>query len=443
MAIRTVQLILTAALLLVSSWAWADVDHSRISVDKLPSDVASTWFEAVYDVVKAEETTPPLAARIYAITAVTLYESIIAGTKENRSLVGQLNDLNSVPKPKKNHTYYWPTVANAGLAKIIRDLYPAISQASRKAINSLEQSFASQQQVAVPKSVYERSVTHGQAVASSILDWATTDDSAIYTDCPYNPMQGGWEPTPPLFNPYPLQPCWGIIRPLVLTSGQECAPLGPPPFSTDPASEFYAAALEVYRLGLRLTPEQKMIADYWGDAPGVTGTPPGHWIAIVSQIARNDDLSLADAAEAYARVGIAVHDAFIQSWNTKYVYNLQRPVTYINDHIDPGWHPYLVTPGFPSYTSGHATQSAAAARVLTDMFGIKSFKDTTHTDHVLVPPQQPRTFDSFEEAAAEAAVSRLFGGVHFAFDNEDGLASGHCVGQAISDRVSFKDDEKR
>jgi hypothetical protein len=102
-----------------------------------------------------------------------------------------------------------------------------------------------------------------------------------------------------------------------------------------------------------------------------------------------------------------------------------------------------VTPGFPSCASGHSTQSGAAARVLTDLFGIKRFTDTTHTDHGLVPPQEPRTFDSFDAAAAEAAVSRLYGGIHFAFDNDDGLDSGQCIGQAITDRVRFrnKDDE--
>jgi hypothetical protein len=251
-------------------------------------------------------------------------------------------------------------------------------------------------------------------------------------------VAGAWEPTPPLFNPNPLQPCWGLIRPMVLTSGEECAPPGHPRFSPAVASDFFAAGFEVYNVVTGLTDEQKAIADFWSDGAGTTGTPPGHWIAIVSQIARKDDLSLAEAAEAYARVGIAVHDAFIGCWNTKYVYNLQRPVTYINDNIDGNWMPYLLTPNFPSYTSGHSTQSGAAASVLTDMFGVKKFRDTTHIDHALLPPQKPRTFESFYEAAAEAAVSRLYGGIHYRFDNNDGLASGECIGQAIQERVSFK-----
>ena len=193
-------------------------------------------------------------------------------------------------------------------------------------------------------------------------------------------------------------------------------------------------------MGLNLTDEQKTIADYWSDGAGATGTPPGHWIAIVSQLARRHALSLATVAEAYARVGMAVHDAFIACWDTKYLYNLQRPVTYINEHLDPAWTPYLITPEFPSYHSGHATQSGAAARVLTAMFGRLAFTDTTHTDHGLVPPQAPRTFRSFAEAAAEAALSRLYGGIHYAFDNDNGLSSGRCIGDRIRERVQFKKD---
>jgi membrane-associated phospholipid phosphatase len=440
---RTLQVTLTAALLLVNSWVWADRNPSNESADKFPSEVASTWFEQLYDVVKEERTTPPPASRIYGITAVALYESIVAGTKHHRSLTGELNGLTSVPQPKKNRKHHWPTVANAVLANTIRGLYPTLSQASLDAINDTEQSFASQQQAVVPRREYERSIAHGQAVAKAVLEWAATDGLSIYNNCPYVPVPvvGAWEPTPPLFNPNPLQPCWGLIRPMILTSGEECRPPGHPLFSTDTASDFYAASLEVYNAGLGLTDEQKTIADYWSDAAGATGTPAGHWIAILSQIARRDDLSLAQAAEAYARVGIAVHDAFIVCWSTKYAYNLQRPVSYINDNIDRSWMTHIVTPNFPSYPSGHSTQSGAAARVLTGMFGTKSFTDMTHTDHGLLPPQEPRTFHSFAEAAAEAAVSRLYGGIHFSFDNDDGLASGQCIGQAIYDRGSFKDDD--
>ncbi|MEK6284247.1 MAG: vanadium-dependent haloperoxidase [Acidobacteriota bacterium] len=440
---RILPLTLIVSLLFVNTGAFAQVESTKkISADDYPSEVASAWFELLYDVVKAERTTPPAASRVYGITAVALYESIVTGTEANRSLVGQLNSLMFVPQPTKINKHHWPTVANAVLANTIRGLYSTISQATLEAINNLEQSFASRYRSEVGKPKYKRSLSHGQAVAAAILQWAATDGFSVYNNCHYSarPVPGAWEPTPPLLSPNPLQPCWGFIRPMVLTSGAECPAHGHPAFSTNTASEFYAAALEVYTVGLGLTTEQKTIADYWSDGASATGTPPGHWIAIVSQIARNDGLSLARAAEAYAHVGIAVHDAFIACWNEKYVTNLQRPVTYINRNFDGNWRPYIVTPNFPTYTSGHSSQSGAAASVLTDMFGVKGFKDTTHTDHGLVPAQQPRTFSSFVQAAAEAAISRLYGGIHYAFDNDDGLTCGECIGKAIHDRVSFKNN---
>jgi len=196
--------------------------------------------------------------------------------------------------------------------------------------------------------------------------------------------------------------------------------------------------LKVYNTSQNPTDEQATIARYWADNPGATGTPPGHWVAIVGRLARTHDLSLMAAAEAYARVGLAVADAFIGCWQTKYTYNLLRPVTYIQNLIDPDWKPLLVTPSFPSYTSGHSTQSGAVAKVLTDQLGILIFTDTVFADHDLTPLLKPRTFTSFEEAAEEAAVSRLYAGIHYPFDNNNGLAQGWCIGQIILERIAFR-----
>jgi PAP2 superfamily len=432
--------LLVTSISLFSNTTAVTAAPNKPPADQYSSEVASTWFELLYDVVKAERTTPPPAARIYGIAAVALYESIVNGTEANRSLVGQLNGLVALPEPHKKNLH-WPTVANAALADTIRGLFgSSLSAGSLNNINLLEERFADSFEETVQKQEFERSVSHGQLIASGILSWASGDGFSINNNCPYVPVSvpGAWQPTPPALNPNPLQPCWGFLRPMVLTSGAECPPVPHPAFSTSSQSDFYAAALQVYNVRLNLTDLQKTIADYWSDGPAATGTPSGHWIAIVSQIARNDDLSLAEAAEAYARVGIAVHDAFIACWNAKYAFNLQRPVTYINNNIDSNWRPYIVTPNFPTYTSGHSSQSAAAASVLTDMFGLKQFVDTTHTDHGLVPAQQPRTFNSFADAAAEAAISRLYGGIHFAFDNNNGMVCGECIGQKIHDRVMFR-----
>jgi membrane-associated phospholipid phosphatase len=158
----------------------------------------------------------------------------------------------------------------------------------------------------------------------------------------------------------------------------------------------------------------------------------------MAQIAHNDHLSLMAAAEGLARVGIAVVDAFISCWQTKYTYNLLRPVTYIRDLIDPSWLPFLVTPAFPEYTSGHSTQSAAVASVLTGMFGIKPFTDTLHQDHGLEPVVATRRFTSFDEAAAEAAISRVYGGIHYPVGSVNGPVQGRCIGEMILDPYSSR-----
>jgi PAP2 superfamily len=432
---RTVCLLFTLALLLVlapSVWA-------KRSANKFEAEVAVTWFDLLYDTVKAENLSPPVAARAYGIAGVTLYEAIIPGFPGHQSLIGQLNDLTSLPQSQGHEKYHWPTVANSALATSLRHLFPSASAESLAAINALEQHFASEFQSERRPRFFTHSVTQGQVIADAVFDWAATDGYASLNNCPFTPPSGPglWVPTPPAFTPTPLQPCWGQLVPFVLSSGAECAPPPHPTYSEDSTSQFFRDAKEVYDTVNTLTPEQQTIAKYWADGPGTTGTPPGHWIAIVGQIAATDDLSLATAAEAYARVGIAVADAFIACWHTKYQYNLLRPVTYIRNLLDPAWSSFIGTPAFPEYTSGHSVQSGAAATVLTDLFGRKAFTDTTHVDHGLIPTLAPRSFRSFTAAANEAALSRLYGGIHFRPAIELGVQQGVCVGQTIIDRIQF------
>jgi hypothetical protein len=199
-------------------------------------------------------------------------------------------------------------------------------------------------------------------------------------------------------------------------------------YSEDPSSAFYAEALEVYETATAPTPEQLEIALFWSDDPGQTATPPGHSIAITTQVLRREEASLATAAEAYARVGAAVSDAFVACWHQKYVYNLLRPVSYLRRLFDPNWLSALVTPPFPEYPSGHSVQSGAAFQVLTDLFGSSyAFVDHTHDRRDL----PPRSFSSFFEAAEEAAISRLYGGIHFRAAIDNGVEQGKCIGRAV------------
>lgn len=213
------------------------------------------------------------------------------------------------------------------------------------------------------------------------------------------------------------------------------AQLPPPPaFSSKVDSQFYQAALEVYTTVKALTPEQKLIARYWADDPWLTITPPGHSLAIATQVLEQEEASLEMAAITYAKLGIAVADSFIACWRDKYTWNLIRPLTYIQRNIDATWNKPsitdpVITPPFPSYPSGHASDSAAAMAVLTDLVGANyHFTDRSREDAGFAP----RSFDSFMQAAEEAAISRLYGGIHYRFDSEAGLQQGKCVGERVN-----------
>jgi membrane-associated phospholipid phosphatase len=188
--------------------------------------------------------------------------------------------------------------------------------------------------------------------------------------------------------------------------------------------------MEVYQTSKTLTDEQKSIARFWSDDAMLTFTPPGHWTAILTQVAVERSLSLTDHVEALARMGIAMADAFIGCWVSKFEYDLIRPVTYIKKVIDPKWEPMLTTPPFPEYPSGHSTQSGAAAALLTHLFG----EAYSFTDESPTPDGSPkRSFASFWAASDEAAISRLYGGIHFRHAIEQGQVQGRCIAQYAID----------
>jgi hypothetical protein len=208
------------------------------------------------------------------------------------------------------------------------------------------------------------------------------------------------------------------------------------PFSPGPDSAFYAQANEVKEVGENLTQLQQEIARFWVDTPGQTGAPSGHWVSIENQIVELLDLNLGRASEMYALVGMAMGDAFISAWALKYEVMLLRPETYIHEYIRRTWQPYIQTPPFPEYPSGHSVVSGAAQEVLTTMFGVVAFTDRTHIIYEHEPLQ--RSFTSFEAAASEAAISRLYGGIHYRAAIENGLRQGECVAQQVLANVQLR-----
>jgi PAP2 superfamily len=397
------------------------------------AEVPAAWFELTLDLARTTPGfSPPVAARVFGYMGVTLYEALVPGLPDGQSLAGRLNDLGRSQAPA-DVAYHWPTVTNSALASILRALFPTAPASGLLAIEALERRHATEARAVLPLGIYRRSVQRGADVAAHIFEWSKGDGGheGFRNNFPsYIPPSGPglWEPTPPGFLPA-LQPYWGSKRPFIFPAGAACPPRPPLPYAEDPSSAFYAEGHECYEATTHLTPEQETIARFWSDDPAQTPTPPGHSISILTQVVRTLALSLDRTAEAYAKVGIAVADSFIACWHTKYRYNLLRPITYIRAQIDPSWLPLLVTPPFPEYTSGHSVQSAAAAQVLTDLFGDgHPFVDHTHDRRGL----SPRSFGSFFEAAEDAAISRLYGGIHFRAAIDAGLAQGRCIGRAVS-----------
>jgi hypothetical protein len=371
--------------------------------------------------------TPPVASRLLAYFGVALYEALVSGMVGYRSLHGLLPGFPMVMTTPRSGLH-WPTVANHALGGIVSGLLPSGSPglgAVDALVNEIDRGHS------VPAPLRLRSIERGVTVAEAVRAWAAGDGGheghlrnfpAGY-QTPTGP--GLWEPTPPGFQLIPLQPFWGGNR---LFADETCAVPPPPTYSTQPDSEFFAYAREVYDTSLSLTPEQKAIALFWADDPG-TLTPPGHSVSMLRQILEAEHSSLQTAAETYLRVGCAVADAFIQCWQAKYQWNLVRPITVIRANIDSEWSSLVTTPPFPEYISGHSTQSGAWAEVMTAMFGGGyQFTDHTHDDRGF----PPRSFTSFQHAAEEAAVSRLYGGIHYRFGNDNGLAAGICIGRAAA-----------
>jgi hypothetical protein len=298
----------------------------------------------------------------------------------------------------------------------------------------------------VPRDVFERSVAYGDTVAQHVLAWASQDgfiETRGYPKFTVLPEPGRWVPTPPAYMDA-VEPSWAQLRPFVLDSSSQFRAPPPAPFDMTAGSDFRREVMEVFEIGTTLSQEQRAIAAFWDCNPYVMHvrghamfatkkiTPGGHWMGIVTLATRKTDADLMATAEAFALTAIALADAFIASWDEKYRTNVVRPETVINTHIDEQWQPLLQTPPFPEYTSGHSVISTAAARVLTDVLGDHfAFADSTELEYGL----PVRAYASFEQAAAEAAISRLYAGIHYRMAIEAGITQGRSVGDLVVARV--------
>ena len=434
---------LLSVLLLVAAGCEPEVAPEAVPAEAADPELLHGAMLRLTEVMMHDIFSPPQASRIYAYTSVAAYEALAPTRADLTSLAGQLHEFEAPPSP--DVPVYGPAAAvYAALA-----VSEAMTFSDDDIAAYREDVTARLREAGLPRRLAAQSQAYGEAVAAHVLAWAAGDRYAQTRSGPAYTLTdepGTWRPTPPAYMDA-IEPNWGTLRPFVLDSAAQFKPPPPPPYSLDPGTPFRRQVDEVYEIGRGLTDEQREIASFWdcnpytmhtrGHAMFATKkiTPGGHWMGIAAIASRLADDDMAGAAEAYVRTSLALADGFISVWDEKYRSRLVRPETVINEHLDEAWTPLLQTPPFPEYSSGHSVISAAAAEALTALYGDDvEFLDTTEVAYGL----PARTFGSFREAAREAAVSRLYGGIHYRMAAENGVEQGRGVGTLHVERVQTR-----
>jgi membrane-associated phospholipid phosphatase len=385
------------------------------------SDVVLYWNEVALNAIKTERTPPPLAARNLAILHAAIYDAVNA-------IDGRYRPYRTTVRPQGAASA--DVAAAVAAHRVLLELYPRQVQACDAALDAVLQQIAD-------GSAKENGVALGQRVAETLLRERANDGSSRTVRYEPSNVPGLWRPTPPGFRAG-LLPQWRYVTPFAIPSVKQFIAAVPPVLTSPAYTEAYQ---EVKVLGRRdgstRTAEQTLIAHFWDDGGG-TVTPPGHWNRIAQTVSRQRRLSLADNARLFALLNLSLADAAIVCWEGKFGYSYWRPITAIREADrdgnpdtapDRGWDSLLTTPPFPSYPSGHSTFSGAGATALARFFGTDRIRFRIGSEGT---PDTIRTYAGFWAAAQEAGRSRIYGGIHYEFDNQEGLRTGRELADYVA-----------
>lgn len=391
---------------------------------------------ALIGVVSEDLFPPPVASRIYAYTNIAAYEAVRPLEPSLSSLAGTLNGLEAIPPTEA--PLYWEISMMSSYCEVAKHLVyrdHLVDSVFNSMIDTLRLHYPDEK-------LFEQSLEMGLVIADHIKKWADADGYNATRNMPkYEPLKAAfsWEATQPTYGEA-LEPHWFRLRPFVMDSASQFRLELPIAYDERPGSPFYKAAEEVYQIVNAANEEDIAVAVYWDCNPGPTlvdghlmkvrkqNTPGGHWIGIHSIVNKKAELPLTATAFQYAKLSAGIADGFIAAWDTKYAHHLLRPETYINRHIDPDWLPKLESPLFPEFSSAHSLISAVAASILEEEYGEVPFYDDSNVMFGL----PPKSFDTFWEAAEEAAQSRLLGGIHYTFGCEMGFEQGKKLGRLVN-----------
>jgi membrane-associated phospholipid phosphatase len=383
-------------------------------------DAVLRFNEAALAAIRTDRTPPPVAVRRLALVHVAVYDAVNATAPDHEPFrvafdapVDADPEAAAAVAAHRTLTEFYPGQAEQLDAVLAGALAP-VPAGPRKS----------------------RGIALGQLVAERVLAWRA-GDAAVARGSRYapRPAPGRWRPTPPEFRP-PLLPGWGGVACLALPDSAAFRPPGPPDLTSREYAEAYRQVRDLGGGESRVrTRDQTEVAFFWADGDG-TITPPGHWNRIAQEVARGRGTTLAENARLFALLNVAMADAGVVCWECKYRFDVWRPVTAIREE-DPDWSPLLPTPPFPAYTSGHSSFSGAAAAALAAFFGSDDVRFGSTSDGL---PGVVRVYAGFWAAAEEAGMSRIYGGIHWAFDNADGLRCGREVGEYVAGH-SFRSRE--
>ncbi len=433
------KLFLPALCLIGSIWSCKPAEPVEVQPATIHAFMQELTDRMVHDIFS-----PPVVSRVYAYVSTAGYEAYRSGHPELLTLAGQLHGLTAIPGPIRLDLDHG-VAAIAAMQSISVELI--FSHEDMQAYGDSVLDF--HRESAANLEAFDASVAYGQDVAAHIKAWMAQDNYAQMRTFPKyeitdEPMR--WRPTPPNYMDG-IEPHWRQHRTWMLDSAQQFQPMRPTEPSIDTDSPFWQEVLEVYATREQSTDEQEQIAQFWDCNPYMVAhrghvmtsvkkiSPGGHWLGITKIAGTRANLDLTETVELYARVSVAMADAFISCWDEKYRSNYIRPETVINEHLDPDWLPLLQTPPFPEYPSGHSVVSGAAAEVLTNYLG-ESFSFSDSTERAYGIPD--RDFESFYHARDEAALSRLFGGIHFRPAIDKGVKQGAQVGGLVVERLKTR-----
>jgi hypothetical protein len=402
------------------------------------SEVAFKWIDMQLHLILTNPTpfggTP--TQRYFSYGAIALYESVVPGMPDYRSLSGQLNNFPTLPQPLHGYTYSWAICANTAMAAMTRSFFTLATDVNKTKIDSLENALNDWYKMQTDTATFSRSVTFGKAVVELVFNWAKAD-GASEANAPYTPPvgKGLWKPTPPAFAPAAV-PYWGNNRLMVASSLDGIELKAPPVYSEDPNSEYYKMMKDVYDASLTITDEQKAVAIFYGGKPGTQGYGGAGYLSSIKAVLVQENPKLDFTAYAFAKASIAMNDAGIACYKLKYQYNQQRPVTYIREVLgDTLWTSFIPTPPFPDFPSAHASHSGAYAEIMEGLLGMHyHFTDSTYN----FQGQSPRVYTSFDDMVKEINDARFYGGIHSRFSNLAGAELGRKVANNIEKTLKFK-----